>query len=84
MSDSNKRLEYECPCYKCLTFAICQTKEIQFLMKKCDILLKYLYVDSKDNYFILDVINLYTFFTIMGIKIKMDENGQTIKYKWKE
>ena len=84
MSDSNKRLEYECPCYKCLTFAICQTKEIQVLMKECSLMCDYLYRGRSGEHFLLDVTNLYTFCTIMDIKIKMDGNNNVIKYKWKE
>ena len=84
MSDIQELLKYECPCYKCLTLAICQNKEIQVLLKECKLLYKYLYQGCSGNKLTLNVINLYTFCTIMDIKIKKTGNEYVIKYKWKE
>jgi len=84
MPDNQDLLKYECPCHKCLSFPICQNKEIQVLMKECKILYKYLYKSGSGSKLILDVVNLYTFCTIMDIKIKKNGKDHVIKYKWKE
>lgn len=74
----------ECPCYKCLTFAICQNKEIHTLWKECSLLYKYLYRHESGNKLTLDAESLYNFCTIMDIRIKKKGNKHVIKYKWKE
>lgn len=87
MSNSEEHVEdYECPCYKCITFSVCQNKEIQVLMKDCRLLYTYLYKEcaSTPKNLCMDVINLHTLCKIMGIEIKKnyDNGNYDIKYRW--
>jgi len=82
MSSSEEHVGTECPCYKCITYALCQNKELQPMMKDCSLLYEYLYVRQNDNRMMLDTVCLYQFCKIMGIEIKKSLGSFIIKYKW--
>ncbi len=85
MSNSEEYVEEpECPCYKCITLAICKNKEIQVLMKDCRLLYNYLYKEcaSTPKNLCMDTINLYMLCKIMGIEIKKDYGTFIVKYRW--
>jgi hypothetical protein len=83
MSSSEEHVGTECPCYKCITYAVCQNKEFQPMMNDCKLLYEYLYREGKfGNTMMLDSINLYLFCKIMGIDIKETLGSFIIIYKW--
>ena len=83
MFSSEEHVGTKCPCYKCLTYAICQNKQIKTLMNDCKLLYNYLYKKNIGKRMMLDVINLHQFCKIMGISIRKDGNNYIIDYKWK-
>lgn len=84
MCNSEEHVEPECPCYKCIVLGMCKNKEIHVLMSDCTPLYKYLYKDalSTPKLVSMDIINLYQFCGIMGIKIDRRDGDFVIRYGW--
>ena len=79
---SDEELEYECPCYKCIIFPICQNKKLPKIMNECSALYDYLYKDKKLNNTMLDSINFYIFCKLMRITVTKKDRNLIIKYRW--